>query len=156
MQNASRRSGIAGLAGFSLLAASAAAGLSGCSMTDDMVMGLGSQTEAAQSESPAAVPGPDDLGADDHTLVVTQAQRHYLDALHGAGVQPSSDLAALRIGSYVCQARFAKHTDQQVWDFVLPLVRNEVGSSATAMTPSAGEVNTLTDDYIRIATEQLC
>ena len=54
-------------------------------MTDDMVMGLGSQTEAAQSESPAAVPGPGDLGAEDHTLVVTPAQRHYLDALHGAG-----------------------------------------------------------------------
>ena len=146
---------MAGVAGLSLLVASSA-GLAGCSFTDDMVMGLDSQTEAAHGQSTSALPGPDGLGEDDHALVVTQAQRHYLDALHDAGVQPSSELAALRIGSYVCQARFAKHTDEQVWDFVVPLVRNEVGSSVTAIAPPAGEVNKMTDDYIRIASEQLC
>lgn len=146
---------MAGLAGLSLLVASAA-GLSGCSITDDMVMGLGSQTETSYGQSASPLPTPGDLHAADHGFVVTPAQRHYLDALHRAGVQPSSDLAALRIGSYVCQARFARHTDQQVWDFVVPLVRNEAGSDTTSSRPPAGVVDTLTDDYIRIATEQLC
>ena len=35
------------------------------------------------------------------------------------GVTPSSDLSALSIGSYVCQARAARQADQAVWDFVV-------------------------------------
>ena len=57
---------------------------------------------------------------------MTAQQREYLDALKAAGVKPSSDLVALTIGSYVCQARAAKQNDQAVWDFVLPLVRSDV------------------------------
>ena len=136
--------------------ASSAAGLTGCSLAGDMVMGLGSETETAHGRSASALPGPAEAGNDPNTLVVTPPQRHYLDALQAAGVQPSSDLAALRIGSYVCQARAAKQSDQQVWDFVVPLVRNEVGSPMSAIAPPAGEVTSVTDDYIRIATEQLC
>lgn len=74
---------------------------------------------------------------------------------------PSSDLSALSIGSYVCQARAAKQTDQAVWDFVAPLVRNDVSDSddtdgARAQAPSAGDIDSATADYIRIATERLC
>ena len=88
---------------------------------------------------------------------MTGQQRAYLDALKAAGVKPSSDLQALSIGSYVCQARAAKQSDQGVWDFVVPLVRTDVRNShMSSMAPPAGEVNSATADYIRIATERLC
>jgi hypothetical protein len=74
-----------------------------------------------------------------------------------AGVKPSSDLHALRIGSYVCQARAAKQSDHAVWDFVMPLVRTDIrNDSLNPMAPSAAEVHATTADYIRIATERLC
>ncbi len=74
---------------------------------------------------------------------------------------PSSDLSALSIGSYVCQARAARQNDQAVWDFVLPMVRDDVDDSdgddsGALQTPSADDVNSATADYIRIATERLC
>jgi hypothetical protein len=48
-----------------------------------------------------------------------------------------------------------------VWDFVAPLVRNDIsdtgdGVGARAMAPPAGEVHSATSDYIRIATDELC
>ena len=90
-------------------------------------------------------------------MVVTGQQRSYLDALNAAGVKPSSELMALRIGSYVCQARNAKQSDQAVWDVVVPLVRGDVRTAhMTSMVPSADEVNSATADYIRIATTKLC
>ena len=89
--------------------------------------------------------------------IVTPQQRTYLDALKAAGVKPSTDLLALSIGSYVCQARAAKQSDQAVWDFVVPLVRSDVRTThMSAMAPPTDEVNSATADYIRIATEQLC
>lgn len=138
--------------------ATSAAGLSGCSLADDMVMGLGTETETAHGRSTSELPGPGQAeGVQSNTLVVTPRQRGYLDALHAAGVDPTSDLAALRIGSYVCQARAAKQTDQQVWDFVAPLVRNEFGTPGmSSVAPAAGEIRSATSDYIRIATDQLC
>ena len=90
-------------------------------------------------------------------MVVTGQQRGYLDALSAAGVQPSSDLMALRIGSYVCQARAAKQSDQAVWDVVVPLVRGDVRTARLKTSAaSADEVNSVTADYIRIATAKLC
>jgi hypothetical protein len=88
---------------------------------------------------------------------VTGQQRAYLDALKAAGVKPSSELQALSIGSYVCQAHAAKQSDQGVWDFVVPLVRSDVRNShLSSMVPSADEVDSATASYIRIATERLC
>jgi hypothetical protein len=57
----------------------------------------------------------------------------------------------------VCQARAARQTDQAVWDFVVPLVRSDVRTAAsdTAHTGRA-DLDTVTADYIRIATERLC
>jgi hypothetical protein len=90
-------------------------------------------------------------------MVVTPAQRAYLDALGQAGIKPSSELSALSIGSYVCQARAANQSDQAVWDFVVPMVRGDVRDAETgATTPPVGQVNSVTADYIRIATERLC
>ena len=92
-----------------------------------------------------------------NAMVVTTQQRAYLDALNAAGVKPSSELMALRIGSYVCQARAAKQSDQAVWDVVVPLVRGDVRTAHLSSTPpSMGEVNSATADYIRIATDKLC
>lgn len=102
----------------------------------------------AQSGDLASAPTPP---------AVNTQQRAYLDALGAAGLKPSSDLQALTIGSYVCQARAAKQSDQAVWDLVLPLVRSDVRAKhlvdGTALT---GEVNAAAADYIRIATERLC
>lgn len=103
-----------------------------------------------------------DLASAPATPAVNAQQRSYLDALAAAGVKPSSDLQALTIGSYVCQARAAKQTDQAVWDLVLPLVRSDVRAhhvvdgTASVGDESSGEVTAAASDYIRIATEQLC
>ncbi len=126
-----------------------------------MMSGLGPEVETAPAhgQSSAQLPGPAQPGPQSNALVVTPKQRAYLDALRAAGVKPSSDLTALSIGSYVCQARAARQTDQAVWDFVAPLVRNDVTDTPDgvgAMAPPAGEVHSATSDYIRIATDELC
>jgi hypothetical protein len=133
-----------------LLAASCAALLTGCSVADDVMATVGLPT----SES---VPAPSQPDTDATAMVVTGQQRAYLDALGAAGVKPSSDLMALRIGSFVCQARAAKQSDQAVWDVVVPLVRGDVRTAhLSSSTPSVDEVNSATADYIRIATDKLC
>jgi hypothetical protein len=133
-----------------LFVASSAALLTGCSVADDVMATVGlpvSQT----------APAPEQPNSDTSAMVVTGQQREYLDALGAAGVKPSSDLMALRIGSYVCQAHVAKQSDQAVWDVVLPLVRGDVRTAhLSAALPSADEVNSATADYIRIATDKLC
>ncbi len=91
-------------------------------------------------------------------LSVTPDQRSYLDALAAAGVPASSDLMALSIGSYICQAHGAGQTDEAVRDFVLPLVRGDLhdshpDSSVASMT---SQVDDATSAYIRIATDRLC
>jgi len=164
MQHAERRP--AGLARWSatsattLLVASSAALLTGCSVADDMMATVGmqaSETAPAHGQSGARPPGPPQPDGDLDPLTVTGQQRAYVDALKSAGVKPSSDLQALSIGSYVCQARAAKQSDQGVWDFVVPLVRNDVRNShLSSETPSVDEVNSATASYIRIATERLC
>jgi hypothetical protein len=172
MHHAVRRQG--GLATFfgcsatSLLVASSAALLTGCSVADDMMATVGmptSETTPAHGQSGAQPPGLPQPNGDSNALIVTGQQRAYLDALKAAGVKPSSDLRALSIGSYVCQARAAKQSDQGVWDFVVPLVRSDVRNAhmsskappaAGPDSPPAAEVNSATADYIRIATERLC
>jgi hypothetical protein len=132
------------------LVASAAAALTGCSIADDMMATVGLPT----SETASAPAQPEGQA---NAMVVTGQQRSYLDMLNAAGVKPSSDLMALRIGSYVCQARAAKQSDQGVWDVVMPLVRGDVRSARmSSMAPSPDEVNSATADYIRIATDKLC
>jgi len=143
----------------------AATVLSGCAATDGLMSSVAlpndrTKTTALRSgdpqESPLPVaPGP--AGATASKLVVTGQQRAYLDALVAAGVHPSSDLMALSIGSYVCQARAAGRSPQDVWDFVHPLVSSDVQNahiSPASRTP--GDVDTATQNYIRIATERLC
>lgn len=104
-----------------------------------------------------SAPAPVQPDTQTNAMVVTGQQRSYLDALSAAGVKPSSDLMALRIGSYVCQARAAKQSDQGVWDVVVPLVRGDVRTTRmSTMAPSADDVNSATADYIRIATDKLC
>jgi hypothetical protein len=134
--------------------------ITGCSVADDMMATVGlptSETAPAHGENGVQPLGPPQADGDLDPLTVTGQQRVYLDALKSAGVKPSSDLQALSIGSYVCQARAAKQSDQGVWDFVMPLVRNDVRSShMSSMAPTADEVNSATAEYIRIATERLC
>jgi hypothetical protein len=128
----------------------------GCGMGDDVINGIGMTTSdtATLGADMRSIAEPPTGEVD---MVVTPVQRAYLDALSAAGVRPSSELFALTIGSYVCQARAANQTDQAVWDFVLPMVRNDVRSSqSSSVPPASGEVNSTTSDYIRIASDKLC
>ena len=146
-----------------LVAASTAVLLCGCAPGDDVMTTASVPHDAgvaASSASPGA--GDPDLAAaaepTSSNLAVTAEQRAYLDALAASGVHPSSDLMALSIGSYICQAHAAGQSDQAVRDFVLPLVRGDVhdahpGAAATSMT---GQVDDTTSAYIRIATDRLC
>lgn len=134
--------------------------LSGCGADNDVMVAIGmppSESAVAgsgtpmfgQSSAPATTKVPN--------LVVTPAQQAYLDALTAAGVHPSGELAALSIGSHVCQARAANKSAQQVWDFVLPMVRGDVRDSrAQSVVPPTGQINSVTADYIHIATDKLC
>jgi hypothetical protein len=126
-------------------------------MGNEVVAGIGmpsSESASTGSGIQSIVQPPN--GAEP-ALVVTTKERGYLDALAGTGVRPSSELVALSIGSYVCQARAAHQTDQAVWDFVLPMVRADVrDTGVSAAAPPTGEVNSVTADYIRIATDKLC
>ncbi|OBG98751.1 DUF732 domain-containing protein [Mycobacterium sp. E136] len=141
----------------SLLIASATALLTGCSGHDVMAaMGLPTSEAAPAPGAPGeTTPGPPSATGHSNTLVLTDRQQGYLDALAAAGVTRSSDLLALRIGSYVCQARAAKHDDQKVWDSVYPLVRGDVRDQISGMAPTV-DVDAATADYIRIASERLC
>jgi hypothetical protein len=143
-----------------VLVASAAALLTGCSIANNVMATVGlptSESAPAHGQVGARPPGPPQQDGESNALIVTGQQRAYLDALKAGGVKPSSDLLALSIGSYVCQARAAKQSDQAVWDFVVPLVRNDVrDAKMSSDAPSTGEVNSTTADYIRIATERLC
>jgi hypothetical protein len=138
-----------------------AAWLSGCSAGDEVVSNESAAVEppATHGQNGAALPGPPPPGMQSNALVVTPRQRGYLDSLRSAGVQPSSDLAALSIGSYVCQAKAAKQPEQAVWDFVAPLVRNDASETEPGGgtgEPTKAQLHEETADYIRIATDRLC
>jgi hypothetical protein len=106
---------------------------------------------------PQKIVGPRAEGSHPAELTVTAQQRAYLEALEAAGIRPSTDLLALSIGSYVCQARAAKQPEAAVRDYVTPLVRGDVRSrQIDAAAPPPAEVDAVTADYIRIATERLC
>jgi len=113
-------------------------------------------TMQSRAEAKAADPQTPDEGAEPSMLTVTPQQRTYLDALKAAGVKPSTDLLALSIGSYVCQARAAKQSEAAVRDYVTPLVRGDVHSTQLNAVAPPSEVDALTADYIRIATDHLC
>ncbi len=137
----------------------AAVSVSACSIGDEVIPGTGQPI--SENAGPGAAlqsvgqPPAVDRGGVPGAMDVTPRQRAYLDALAVAGVTPSSELLALSIGSYVCQAHAAHQSDQAVWDYVLPMVRGDVRDSRPA-APPAGQVNSVTADYIRIATERLC
>lgn len=115
-----------------------------------------SEAEPAHGQSEATPPAPPSAAGHSNALVLTDRQRGYLDGLAAAGVTPSSDLLALRIGSYICQARAAKHDDRAVWDSVYPLVRSDESDQLSGMSPASVDVTAATSDYIHIATERLC
>ncbi len=116
------------------------------------------QTANFSSGGDAELPGLPRSATPPGLLSVTPAQRGYLDDLASAGVHPTSELRALSIGSYVCQARAAGRNDLAVWDYVGPMVRSDV-ADARAAAPQAAAVpsaDVTIASYIRIATLRLC
>lgn len=139
------------------LLASVAVIVGGCSMGDNMLTTIGMPDARSTTARPDGMLGASRAGGQAEHLTVSPQQQAYLDGLAAAGVQSSDQIMALSIGSYICQARAAKQPEQAVWDFVLPLVRNDVRDvHASAEAPEVDEVHTVTADYIRIATERLC
>ena len=134
--------------------------LAGCSSSGADLMStvaLPSQQTAGTDQGIGLGVSPD-AGPQSSKLDLTPAQRGYLDALVADGVRPSSELRALSIGSYVCQARAAGQNDQAVRDFVAPMVRSDV-ADANASAPQSGSVigaDAAIDDYIRLAGLRLC
>ncbi|MBU9767166.1 hypothetical protein FR943_25465 [Mycobacterium sp. TNTM28] len=135
-------------------AVSAASLLTACDAGGDIMAPLalpGSQINRAQPQAVSAQQGS--TGA----LAITAQQHTYLDELRAVGITPSSELLALSIGSYVCQAHAARQDDQAVRDLVLPLVRSDVADAHSgADLPTPAEIDAAATDYIRIATEHLC
>jgi type IV pilus biogenesis protein CpaD/CtpE len=140
-----------------------AALLSGCTATDGLMTKVElpasdtNQPQASPGEHASQSPTPPGVQARQGKLVISGAQRAYLDALTAAGVHPSTDLLALSIGSYICQARAAQQSPQAVWDYVRPLVNSDMRhDEVNAMAPRDTEVDAVTNNYIRIASERLC
>jgi Protein of unknown function (DUF732) len=133
-----------------------AALLSACSATDGLMTSV--ELPAGTSQ-PANAPK---VGAGLQQpplsqMVVTGHERAYLDALAQGGVHPSSELLALSIGSYICQAQAAGQSREAVWDYIYPLVHNDVRNAhMTATAPSDADVDAAAQSYIRIATDRLC
>ncbi|CAJ1578594.1 DUF732 domain-containing protein [[Mycobacterium] wendilense] len=132
-----------------LVAATTAAAVCACSPGETVV------TSSPVPEDPGAASVGHPHAGD---LATTDEQREFLEALAKAGVHPSSDLMALSIGSYICQAHGAGQSDQAVRDFVLPLIRGDLRDAhpdvaATAMT---NQVDAVTSVYMRVATDRLC
>lgn len=136
--------------------------LAGCGSGADLVSTVALPTEQAADRSGGFAGGVDvAAGPDTQTkpapLQLTPAQRGYLDDLGAAGVQPSNELRALSIGSYVCQARAAGQSDQAVWDYVAPMVRSDVADARVSAKPPYGvPADAAIATYIRIATQRLC
>ena len=136
----------------------------GCAATDDLMTNVElpasgtSQPADGQAQQPPIGPGLS--AAEPGKLVINGQERAYLDVLSAAGVRPSSELLALSIGSYVCQARAAHQSQQAIWDYVYPLVRSDLRDAHLGtMAPGDGDeqaVRDATNTYIQTATERLC
>ena len=132
-----------------------AAFVSGCSAPDSMMsdVALPARDTATEASGTPATSGQ----LQPNALMVSGQQRTYLDALTAGGLHPSSDLLALSIGSYVCQARAAGQSPQAVWDYVHPLVSSDVHNAhLSSVPPTSADVDAATGSYIRIASERLC
>jgi hypothetical protein len=130
-----------------LVAATTAVTVCACSPGETVM----TSSVAPQEPGVAAASPPSNLAS-------TVEQREYLEALAKAGVNPSSDLMALSIGSYICQAHGAGQSDQAVRDFVLPLIRGDLRDAQpdVAAAAMANQVDAVTSAYMRIATDRLC
>lgn len=149
--------------------------LAGCGGGGDLIstVALPSQQTTGYADD-ADMPMAADADRLSGTPELTPAQKDYLGALDAAGIHPASDLRALSIGAYVCQARAAGQSDQTVWDSVAPMVRSDViavpparsgpgsvvaaqsaGPQAPAAAPAADD-DSVVGTVIRIATGRLC
>ena len=133
--------------------------LTGCSAGPDLMSTVVLPSEQTQGsdggDATAAVPDP---GSQSAKLELTSIQRGYLDALVEAGIDPPTQLRALSIGSYVCQARAAGQSPEAVREYVAPMVRSDI-ADANASTPQSATVigaDAAIDGYIRIAGQRLC
>jgi hypothetical protein len=133
----------------------AAALLSACSATDGLMTSVELPADTTQKAPEQQRANAGLQQAPPNGMLVTGHERAYLDALALGGVHPSSELLALSIGSYICQAQAAGQSPEAVWDFVHPMVHNDV-RNAHVIAPSDADVDAAAQSYIRIATERLC
>lgn len=157
-------SGRPGSAGRFLLFAGASGSvaclLTGCGSGADLI----SNVALPAQQAPRPVNGvdailPSDIDPQSGKLHLTTAQRSYLDDLTAAGIRPSTELRALSIGSFVCQARSAGQGDRAVWDHIAPMVRSDLADSQLSTPQSAQSAlpaEAAIASYVRIAVARLC
>lgn len=145
-----------------LIAVPAAWLIAGCTSGANLVSTVALPSEQATGRGPGFGSGVDVAAGPDTPerpvpLQLTPAQRDYLDALGAAGVQPSNELRALSIGSYVCQARAAGQSADAVFDYVAPMVRTDVADAQVASKSFPRvQADAAVATYIHIATQRLC
>jgi hypothetical protein len=142
--------------------------LAGCAAGGDLMGTVAVLPQQANGYAGASdMPMAADVGRLSGTPQLTPSQRDYLGALAAAGIRPSSDLRALGIGAYVCQARAAGQSEQTVWESVAPMVRSDVVATNAAVPQSvdpqapqlaakATDNDVVVRNVIRIATGRLC
>lgn len=133
--------------------------ITACGSGADLMSNVALPTQQAEDfVDGVGLPSPSESVTGTGRLDLTSPQREYLDALLSAGIHPSSELRALSIGSYVCQARAARKNEQAVWEYVAPMVRSDVADAqaATPQAPAAVPADVAIAGYIRIASERLC
>lgn len=133
--------------------------LAGCGSGADLMSTVALPSEQAAGSGGRVTTGDSpESGPQPATLELTPAQRGYLDALAEAGVNPPSQLRALSIGSYVCQASAAGQSPEAVRDYVAPMVRSDVADAIASAPQSASVIaaDAAIGDYIRIAGQRLC
>lgn len=140
--------------------APAACLIAGCGSGADLVSSVALPTRQEQGfiDGIGVPPTAEAVTGSSGRMQLTPAQQGYLDALVAAGIHPSSELRALSIGSYICQARAAGQREPAVWEYVAPMVRSDVADSqaATPQAPAAVAADAAIAGYIRVASERLC
>ena len=131
--------------------------LAGCGASGDLISTVALPSRQSPDFVDGVGAGPAATAADG-TVRLTEPQRGYLGDLLAAGIRPSSDLRALSIGSYICQARAAGQDDPSVREYVAPMIRSDLADShaAAPQTPGGVPDDVAITEYIRSATQRLC
>lgn len=105
---------------------------------------------SAASSSPAAAPAPGAAGAP----TPTAEDEAFLAALREEGVEPSDEVGAISIASYICSAQAQGGTPDEIKTFVTALVGSESVTAGAEITEE--QASATADTYITVASDTYC